>query len=76
MHTTTAGNVNGNGTTLFYQGALPSDLVFVQKSLPYTGSSVITWWDNAIGSWKISNEIISTNMPVGAKFWVIVIKTI
>ncbi len=76
VHTTTAGNVNGNGTTLYYQGALPSDLVFVQKSLPYTGSSVITWWDNAIGSWKISNEIISTNMPVGAKFWVFVIKTI
>jgi hypothetical protein len=76
VHTTTSGNVNGNGTTLFYQGASPSDLVFVQKSLPYTGSSVITWWDSAVGSWKISNEIISTNMPVGAKFWVFVIKTI
>ncbi|MBK7244988.1 MAG: collagen-like protein [Saprospiraceae bacterium] len=75
VHTTTAGNIGGNATTLFYPGASSTDMVFVQKSLPYTGSSVITWYDNVINSWKISNEIIATNMPVGVKFWVFVIKT-
>ncbi|HMS29690.1 MAG TPA: hypothetical protein PKD32_07555 [Saprospiraceae bacterium] len=75
IHTSSFNNITGNATVLYYPNAKSTDLVFVQKSLPYTGSSVITWYDSAIGSWKISNEIINVNMPVGVTFFVFVIKT-
>ncbi len=74
-HETNASNINGNATLLIYPGAHPSDIIFVQKSLPYTGSPVLVWYDSVIGSWKISNEMVNINMPVGVTFNVMVIKT-
>ncbi len=73
-HVTSAATVNGNASTVFYPGASASDIVFVQKSLPYIGTGVLVWWDPNILVWKIATENIS-NMPVGVTFNVMVIKT-
>jgi hypothetical protein len=73
-HVTNAFNVNGNATSVLYQGALPTDILFVQKSLPYIGTGVLVWWDPSLLVWKIATENI-TNMPVGVTFHVLVIKT-
>ncbi|MEP7268127.1 MAG: hypothetical protein ABI844_10920 [Saprospiraceae bacterium] len=75
VHTSAASNITGNATILSYPGAHSSDMVFVQKTLPYTGSAVITWYDSAIGSWKIANETNTLPMPVNARFFVFIIKT-
>jgi len=74
VHTTSVGNVSGNATILTYPGAASTDIIFIQKRLPYIGTSVLVWYDNVISSWKIATENIS-NMPVNVQFNVLVFKT-
>ena len=49
--------------------------VFVQKSLPYTGSSVITYFDSVIDLGKFRNEIINNKYASWSDIFVFVIKT-
>jgi hypothetical protein len=76
VHTTTAGNINGNISVLSYANAAATDMVFVTHNY----SPVNTYFNYNYGvywtgiAWSIYIETPATPMPININFNVMVIK--
>ncbi len=75
-HVTASSNITGNATILNFPNQKASDIIMINRGLPYINRiiSFYTWFDAVVGKWKIAIDD-NTTMPAGWNFSVIVIKT-